>query len=369
MINISLFKKIELAIKYPKVAINTLTDSFFFNKKATNFPRLINCFITEQCNFKCPMCHVGNSRQKYTNILTFSDIKKIAQEGYKKGISFQLSGGEPLLHPEIFKIIKYLHSKKIPTGLVTNGLLLEKYASNIVNSGLDFLAVSLDGPDEQTQYLRGYVKGSFNKIIKGIKKVIKLKGTNHFPNIRIATVINKSNYLNFNKIYFLAKKIKVDQWSISHFFYYYNDIKSNQNKFYKKYKTGNDIWGQDLGFQKNYFNQQEINTIKDKIKKITSIKNKKLIISINDKVDLEKYYTGVFPSKKSKCVSPFRQIFLRGNGDVEICHGFIAGNIHQQSLMGIWHSNKVNNFRKIFLKSKIIPACFRCCALDIKFDN
>lgn len=368
MINVQLSKKIKLAIKYPQVAINTIFDPIFHTNKATKFPRLINCFITEQCNFKCPMCHVVNSRQKHMNQLSFADIKKIADKGYKDGISFQLSGGEPLMHPEIIKIIKYLHQKKIPTALVTNGLLLEKYAQDIIDSGLDFLAISLDGPDEATQYQRGLVKNSFFQIIKGVKKIVELRGENQFPNIRIATVINKSNLYNFDKIYPLVKKLKVDHWSISHFFYYFDQIKNEQENFYQKYHTGNDIWGQDLGSTKEYFNQKERQILKNKINKISNFRDNQLLISINNQIDLEKYYTGHKPSKNSKCTSPFQQIFLRGNGDVEICHGFIAGNIHKQPLSQIWHSEQVNNFRKIFSKLKTIPACFRCCALDIKFN-
>ncbi len=369
MINTNLNKKIKLVLNYPQVAINTLFDPIFHHNKATKFPRLINCFITEKCNFNCPMCHVVNSRQKHMNQISFKTIKKIANEGAKYGVSFQLSGGEPLLHPEIIKIISYLHKKNIPTSLVTNGLLLEKYAKEIVNSKLDFLAISLDGPDEATQYQRGYVKNSFNQIIKGIKKIIKLRGNNQFPNIRIATVITKSNLYNFDKIYPIIKKFKVDQWSISHFFYYYDQIKSDQQKFYQKYHTGNDVWGQNLNSNKEYLNPHEQQILKTKINKISSIKNKKPIISIKNKIDINKYYSGIKPSKTSKCTSPFQQIFLRGNGDVEICHGFIAGNIHQQSLIEIWHSQSVNRFRQIFLKIKTIPACFRCCALDIKFDK
>lgn len=369
MINTNLTKKIKLAINYPKVAINTLTDPILNQNRASKFPRLVNCFITEKCNFNCPMCHVVNSRLKNLNQISLKTIKKIADEGYKYGVSFQLSGGEPLMHPEIINIIKYLHQKKIPTSLVTNGLLLEKYAKEIVDSGLDFLAISLDGPDEATQYKRGYVKNSFDQIIKGIKKIVKLRGNNQFPNIRIATVITKSNLHNFDQIYPVIEKLKVDQWSISHFFYYFDQIKCDQQKFYQKYKTGNDIWGQDLKSNKEYFNQAERELLKTKIKNISSIKNNQLIISINNKIDIDQYYTGKKPSKTSKCTSPFQQVFLRGNGDVEICHGFIAGNIHQKSLTEIWKSPSVDRFRKIFLKLKTIPACFRCCALDIKFTK
>jgi MoaA/NifB/PqqE/SkfB family radical SAM enzyme len=369
MINVNLNKKIKLAINYPKVAVNTLIDPIFNKNKTTKFPRLINCFITEKCNFNCPMCHVVTSRLKHLNQISLKTIKKIADESTRYGVSFQLSGGEPLLHPEIIDIIKYLHKKKIPTSLVTNGLLLEKYAQKIIDSKLDFLAISLDGPDEKTQYQRGYVKNSFKQIIKGIKKIVELRGNNKFPNIRIATVITKSNLHNFDKIYPIVKKLKADQWSISHFFFYYNQIKSEQQKFYQKYKTGNDIWGQNLDSKKEYLNFNEQQILKNKIKKISSIKNKKTIISINNKIDINKYYSGVKPSKKSNCTSPFQQVFLRGNGDVEICHGFIAGNINKQPLIKIWHNQKVNQFRKIFLKLKTIPACFRCCALDIKFDK
>lgn len=368
MINVSLFKKIKLAATYPKVAINTILDPIFYKDKETPFPRLINCFVTEQCNFNCPMCHVVNSRKKHLKALSFNQIKEIANQTYKSGVSFQLSGGEPLMHPEIFKIIKYLHSKRIPTGLVTNGLLLNKYAKDIIDSGLDFLAISLDGPDEETQYKRGYVKGSFKEITKGINTLVNLRGKKKFPNIRVATVISKTNLSNFEKILPLVKKLKADQWSLSHFFYYHRGIKKSQQRFFDKYHTGNDIWGQDLGIKKEYLSKNEIKTLKNKLNKISKIKNNNLLITVNNSFDLEKYYNGTLPSKKSKCSSPFRQVFLRGNGDVEICHGFIAGNINSKTIKQIWNSLKVNKFRKLFKKIKTIPACFRCCALDIKFD-
>ncbi len=368
MIKTNLNKKIKLSTKYPKVAINTVIDPILLKNKPSKYPRLINCFITEDCNFQCPMCHVVNSRQKqHLQMLSLETIKKIADEVAQSGVSFQLSGGEPLLHPKIIPIIKYLHQKKIPTGLVTNGLLLEKYADQLVKSGLDFLAVSLDGPDEATQFKRGYVPNSFNQIIRGIEKFCLLRQDQVFPNIRIATVINKTNFNNFNKIYSVLKNIPIDQWSISHFFYYYQKIKSDQNVFFKKYHTGNDVWGQYLGNRKEYFTPNQRQILKTKLSQIKQLKSKKIIISFND-IDIDKYYTGKKPSKKSFCDSPFRQIFLRGNGDVEICHGFIAGNIHQQSLKEIWHNPLVNKFRKNLAKNKTIPACFRCCALDIKFD-
>lgn len=371
MIDLKLSKKIKLGFSYPKIAFNTVFDTFFHRHHATSFPRIVNCFITEQCNFNCPMCHVVESRKKRLKLsqLTYQDIKKVIDQGSHYGFSLQLSGGEPLLHPQIIKIIKYAHKKRVVTGLVTNGLLLKKYAKELVNSGLDFLAVSLDGPDEKTQYKRGYVKNSFDLIIDGIKEVVSLRKNNKFPNIRIATVITKNNLNNFEKIYSIIKDLKIDQWSISHYFYYHNQISNEQNVFYKKYHTGHDVWGQNLGNTKQYLNLKEIKILKQKIKNILSINDQKLIISLAKDINLKKYYSGIKPSIMSRCTSPFQQVFIRGNGDVEICHGFIVGNIKKENLFNLWHQEKVNRFRKIINKQKIIPACFRCCALDIKFDK
>lgn len=285
--------------------------------------------------------------------------------------SISLAGGEPLLHPEIIKIINHLTRQKMAKGLVTNGLLLEKMAPELITSGLDFLAVSLDGPDESTQYQRGLVKNSFAQIIKGIEKIIRLRDKNILPNIRLATVISKANLENFDQIFDIAQSLGVDQWSISHHFYYYDTIKKQQEELSQTKNFGSDVWGEDNGSNKIYFDNcqrqlisQKFNTIKQKI--ITS--HTKLRVSFPSTPDIDSFYTGKFPSSQSKCTSPFNQIYLRGNGDVEMCHGYILGNIQTNTLDHIWHGQKTKRFQKYIKKNRLIPACFRCCSLNPTFD-
>lgn len=367
MAQLNLKKEIELGLKYPKTAKNVVLDKYFYQNKATPFPRLINCFITERCNFNCPMCHVATSRFKNLTELSFSDLKDFFDSIATYSPSVSLAGGEPLMHPEIIKIIKYLDRKKIVKGLVTNGMLLDIMAQDLIDSGLDFLAVSLDGPDEATQYQRGLIKGSFSQIIKGIKKVIKLRGNNSFPNIRVATVISKANIDNFDKIYEIIKDLNIDEWSISHHFYYYDEIQKQQSKLAKKYNFGNDVWGEYNGKNKIFFDKQERDTISKKLMDIKSLlKNNtnKIKITLPNTMDVNNFYTGAIPSKESTCSSPFNQIFLRGTGDIEMCHGYILGNIKNQSLKDIWNNQKTIKFQKYIQKNKLIPACFRCCSLN-----
>jgi MoaA/NifB/PqqE/SkfB family radical SAM enzyme len=370
MINVDLSKKLLLAYKYPKTALHEISDSFNQFNPAP-FPRFINCFITERCNFNCPMCHVKSSRLKNLTELSFSQLKPFFDDIAPYAPSISLAGGEPLMHPEIIDIISYITKKGMVKGLVTNGIFLEKMSSQLIDSGLDFLAISLDGPDEQTQYQRGLVKNSFSQIIKGIKKIHQLKGNKILPNIRIATVISKANIDNFDQIYDIVCDLGVDQWSISHHFYFYDKIQKQQNIFATKTGFGNEVWGEYHGANPVFFNQTERIQISQKLDHIKSrINNSHLPvrISLPNTLDVESFYTGKNPNQQSWCTSPFNQVFLRGNGDVEMCHGYILGNIKNAPLVDIWNNKKTKKFQKYIKSHKLIPACFRCCSLNPVFN-
>lgn len=371
MINLRKRKLIRLAFLYPQSTVNFLTDKIFYSGKTAPFPRIINCFVTEACNFNCPMCHVKESRQKNMAQLSFNDLQKLIKEVAPFFPSFQLTGGEPLLHPDIEKIVKLLTDRKMVKGLVTNGLLLEEKAELLVSAGLDFLAVSLDGPDEKTQFERGYVKGSYDKIIRGIRKVLEVRGKKLFPNIRIATVVSRINLNNFDQVLGIAEDLGVDQWSLSHYFFFPEKVRKLQESFARKNNLGRDVWGEAIGDENELFDINQRQIIKEKMRKITNLvklrKNKVKIVFQPD-IDIDKYYRSIFPSADSVCELPYNQVFVRGNGEVEMCQGYTLGNIRNGKIREIWNNDKAQHFRKIFAKNKIMPACFRCCALRVKFD-
>lgn len=373
MIDVNNRQKINLLLQYPETAANFLLDKILFRERSTPLPRLINLFITEACNFDCPMCHVAVSRMEKIKEklawLSFKDLENVFQEAERFKPAFQITGGEPLIHPELIKMIGYLTNHGMVKRMVTNGMLLEEKAEDLVNAGLDFLAVSLDGPDEETQYRRGFVHGSFAKIIDGIKKVVTIRGKRQFPNIRVATVISKNNLKNFEKILNIAEDLGADQWSISHFFFYPRRIKEQQLVYASHHQMGDDVWGENIGDSYQYFNQKERDLLNSKLMAIKERASKTRVrISFPPTMEVEKYYRGDYPSKRSICTSRNYQILIRGNGDAEMCQGYIFGNIKKESLKAIWHNQKAEHFRQVFRQMGIMPACFRCCSLSIKFD-
>lgn len=370
MIDVSWRRQLLLACKYPQATGNFLIDKIFYRGKQKPFPRIINCFITEKCNFNCPMCHVKESRFNRMGELSFNDLKKIFDEAKNFFSAFQLTGGEPLLHADVAKMIDYLTKNGMVKGVVTNGLLLEEKAEALIKAGLDFLAISLDGPDDKTQFERCRVRNSFEKIQRGIKKVATIRGKNLFPNIRIATVVSHTNLNNFEKILEISEKAGSDQWSISHYFYYYDEIKNKQVLFARKYNMGLDVWGEYLGKNKEFFDCRERKLLEKKLGKILEFKKKnksQVKITLPICLDVENYYKGIFPRKDSVCTSPYNQIFIRGNGDIEMCQGYILGNIKKNTILEAWQGDKAKHFREIFAIHKVMPACFRCCALEVKF--
>ncbi len=141
------------------------------------FDREINYIrisVTDRCNLRCTYCVPPNAvlKEKKSN-LSPDQIISVVKEGVNLGIKkIRLTGGEPLLRKDIFKIIKDIRSVNgvEEIALTTNGTLLSKYAVDLKNSGLDRINISLDTLDP---LLYKKLTGSENisVVIQGIESV------------------------------------------------------------------------------------------------------------------------------------------------------------------------------------------------------
>lgn len=81
--------------------------------------------ITKKCNLKCPFCPSANNQRN--DVMEFQKFTKIANniKEYAELVYLHVLG-EPLLHPEIEKILEYCESSNINLGLTTNGLFINQ---------------------------------------------------------------------------------------------------------------------------------------------------------------------------------------------------------------------------------------------------
>src|SRR3989338_20002 len=100
--------------------------------------------ITHRCNFNCKHCYVDAPSNKE---MSFGQVKKLAKILKKyKFKKVLLTGGEPLLHKDIGKIIDLFH-KDFKIVLITNGSLIKEKLKEIEN--IDGIYLSFDGPSEK----------------------------------------------------------------------------------------------------------------------------------------------------------------------------------------------------------------------------
>ncbi len=81
-------------------------------------------------------------------LLTFDEIQKFVTACIPIGLrKVRITGGEPLLRPNLHELVRMLSSTGIEVALTTNASLLSKYAGSLADSGLDRVTVSLDALD------------------------------------------------------------------------------------------------------------------------------------------------------------------------------------------------------------------------------
>jgi SynChlorMet cassette radical SAM/SPASM protein ScmF len=135
-------------------------------------------YLTEGCNLACRHCWLTPKQQtdnrSYPSLPVELFEKIIAEAGPLGLATVKLTGGEPLLHPQIHEILERIKARDIALSMETNGVLCTPgLAKEIMACKTPFIAVSLDGADAEThEHVRG-VPGSFDGAIAGIKNLVK----------------------------------------------------------------------------------------------------------------------------------------------------------------------------------------------------
>jgi MoaA/NifB/PqqE/SkfB family radical SAM enzyme len=116
---------------------------------STRHPIDVHLIPIRRCNLSCTYC---NEFDKVSNPVPTAELFRRVDRLAALGTTIvTISGGEPLLHPELEAVIRRIRSRGIIAGLITNGYLLTPDRIEQLNrAGLDHLQISIDNlvPDE-----------------------------------------------------------------------------------------------------------------------------------------------------------------------------------------------------------------------------
>ncbi len=163
--------------------------------------------VIDRCNLRCTYCmpaDVFNKNYTYLKpdeILTFDEIQTVVQSAMNLGVrKIRLTGGEPLLRPKLWDLVKKIKSLGIEEiALTTNGLLLEEQAAALYGAGLDRVTVSLDTLNPPLFQKMSGTSVSIQKVLRGLKAAQEIG----FLNIKVNAVIQRG--VNENEILSLAR--------------------------------------------------------------------------------------------------------------------------------------------------------------------
>uniref|UniRef100_A0A3P8YV36 Molybdenum cofactor biosynthesis protein 1 n=1 Tax=Esox lucius TaxID=8010 RepID=A0A3P8YV36_ESOLU len=183
-----------------------LVENFlpFSNFLTDNYGRrhsYLRMSLTEKCNLRCQYCmpEEGVKLTPRAQLMSTSEILTVARLFVQEGVDkIRLTGGEPLIRPDVLDIITELRKLKgLKTiAVTTNGMNLERMLPKLKEAGLDLLNISLDSlvPAKFEFIVR---RKGFHKVMEGIDKAIEMGFNPVKVNCVIMRGFNEEEILDF----------------------------------------------------------------------------------------------------------------------------------------------------------------------------
>lgn len=170
---------------------------------------------TTACNLACRHC--GTSCAPSTALpdeLSTAEIRAvfdtIIADFDPKKITVAVTGGEPLLRPDLFEVCAHFASHGMRWGMVTNGLLMTDRAIDLAHkAGMGSISVSVDGLKKHHDYLRG--KNTYENAVDAVRR---LKDSGHFEIVELLSCPSRAMVEDIDEVYESVLAINPDQWRI-----------------------------------------------------------------------------------------------------------------------------------------------------------
>lgn len=279
---------------------------------AGEFPLHLDIETTNACNLRCPMCPRTIQQLEKAGKVGYMDFefyKSLINQGAENGLcSVKLNYlGEPLIHPDIAKQVKYTKEKGVIEVMFnTNAVALtEELSRKLLEAGLDSIFFSVDSLYRE-KYNAIRVGADFDQVIKNIKNFVKIKNEGDYKHVqtRVSMV-----------------------------------VMGNPREELEEYKKfGFDFLGVDL------------------------VGYGELVDYTTEGEGYPQYYNPNFA-----CAQLFQRMFIMWDGIVTLCcvdnkRESIMGNARKEKLKDIWRNEKYEKIRVAHTAGKYykIPICRKC---------
>lgn len=148
----------------------------------------VHLSLSDHCNLNCSYCYARERVERKHPILTYEEYKAIINDilEINPGVTFTLTGGEPLLNKDCLAIAEYIKQRKGRVFLLSNGLLINKDNIQRISELFDLVTLSIDGPNDEIHSLtRGH---NFDRVIAATSLLDK-----HNVDYTLSMTVTKDN--------------------------------------------------------------------------------------------------------------------------------------------------------------------------------
>lgn len=169
----------------------------------------VEWLVTYQCNFRCPYCE-ASAGKAVPNELTTKESKALIDDLSGMGVKrLLLSGGEPLMRPDMVELMGYANQKNLEVGLVTNGYFVETLWPQLKRLRSFLYFTSIDGMPALHDKMRA--PGSFEKALRGLELFKSI----HVPTRMVNTIIHPGNIGQLEELLKVLKGSAANVWHLA----------------------------------------------------------------------------------------------------------------------------------------------------------
>jgi MoaA/NifB/PqqE/SkfB family radical SAM enzyme len=303
-----------------------------------------------RCNCRCVMCDIwklADARE-----ITAAELERHMADIERLGVEWVVfTGGEPLMHSDLFRLSALMRVRGIRVTILSTGLLLERHAARIAE-GADEVIVSLDGPRVIHDAIRR-VAGAFGKLATGVSAIHRIAP--EFP-IAARCTVQTSNASHLRATVRAARELGLRSVS-----FLAADLHSHAfNRPVEWPEERRTSVAPDLAVLEEEMEALIAEYPVDGFILETPEKLRRIVAHF-------RAHHGLVPHIAPRCNAPWVSAVLEANGDVRPCFFHApVGNTAGTTLAAVLNGPQANAFRES-LRVADNPMCQRCvCSLYVE---
>ena len=319
----------------------------------------ISLELTHRCNLRCVTCGAplrgaGRSSEE----LSAEDLSDILADARDLGArSVVLVGSEPTMRRDLVTIVQDAKRLGYDVCLITNGTkLTPSISSQLVSAGLDRVVISIDGPQETNDMIRG--TGSFDLAISGLRNLIASKKDQCRlqPQIDLHCTVCKLNVDSLCELATVAHDLGMKKLN----FQLLSEV--NEDEVSCSRIDGDTVC--DVAFAPRN------PSLLPALEQAAALRRAACVLSREwmslplltlSSMKPDAITAGRFPIRR--CAFVRQQMVIGPYGDVVPCSllgGYSLGNVRRESLSDIWFGKRREHLLKTLQRS-LLPICSKCC--------